>query len=397
MALATATPVVVGPTAGSPQSVGSGGRAQPMVMASSSSPQPIDHKLQISGAGDAIIGGSYSAVVATVASGATIRSVTWQITNAVESQAFDNMSGETNPFVGLTDPGGGGFNPPVSSDDVGFWWGASPGLQTITATVTFVDGFVSPPQTYQVYVTQPTGSSLAVDSPAYSWVQQNIDPNNKQNYPGFEAGGKDGVGFTVTGQTYLPAGSGDGAEIGIIQKVNRVQSLQNDITGPHTVNYGGFLLDNRPPDEPDAPGYMLVESAEFPAGSPPQFVTFNDAPSAFIIQGQMPGTQGFKNYDFCARITVNFQFQDFLEFKPGGGIWVQLQSTPTFSFSGDYKFDEATQTWGPTGNPPPDGPPNPSPSRDTTIDGSDDLGFTNWTDFAGDGYRDWSPTYPYPF
>ena len=364
--------------AGSLGVAGAGGRAQPIEM-SSSGPPPINHGLTIGGAGEAIVGGSYSATVSATG-GAVIQSVSWKIGDAELGQSYTNAKGVTTDFGTQPHPANGVFNPAKSGDSAGFYWDGISGSHPVEADVTFIDGFTAT-AILDVSISAPTVNSFSMTYTPLTWATKDVNGVTKVGPYMYDGAGT--AGFTVSGSGSIPGYAVPG-EFGIIQKVWRTQTITNSVTGPHTMDYGKLVLDNDPDQTgPDDAGYLAAESGMVAPGGTGT-VTFVDVPTFWNKQGVDPVSG---NFDTAVKNTLTrFTVEDHLVFRPENGIWVSLSTISGPNISGEKTWNDKTSTWDTTAPF--------SPATGGTINGNSDTNFVAWDDYSSN-LMNWDVPYPY--
>lgn len=353
---------------------------------------PGDPTVTITGGN--VVGGDATATV-TAPGGATINQVTWAITGAVERQDYTNAQGR---IVNLPNP-----KPPVTvnggSSSLQFYWDASPGAHTVSATVTYAapwSGGGSDSETLTVVA--PTVNRLVLDSYPLAWVNDLArDPFGMTMQPGFTLEGQNPPGTTVRGfslgaSVTLPNTANQSGNYGFIQLTSMDLTITNNQTGAHTLNTGGLVLDNnsgfRLPTDQGWLGFVSWYSDPVNPGATVLNTAWTTGSPIDVVRLPVRNANVMGNPDPPIEMKIDVEFEDWLVYRSGNGIWVGIGKVGPLTVSGHQRFDAATKTWVEVAAPTPGGlgvvvrggPVGPQ--------------FVTWTGYLTS--FDFSPPYPNP-
>ena len=349
----------------------------PPTSMSSSNQQPpaSNHDISAWASSNAIIGERFSANVQSINGSPAIKQVVWQATGAVYSENYSNQLGSFVAQQSVTDQFGGPNQPPMPNSDVfSSNWGNQPGQQSVTATVTFSDG-VTNSQTVNVNVIAPDVDNFQVTAGPFAWS------NDQSNKIGFTTT----TPITMTATVTIPQSQdGFSGEIGLIQKINRTDTITNSISGQHVLNTNGFVLDTVLSATDPAGSNYLDSASETPCD--------NEATGQFSVEdypnsgwrGNASGTdKASGNYDDVTNVKTSISLEDFLVFRTSGGIWVNLQTTAPITMTGEESYDIPTQKWS-------DVVPS-TPQASTPTSAHTDYNIVTWTDWYGNPAINYTP------
>ncbi len=359
----------------------SGGGQQP-----GGSGNPGDPTVTVDGSN--VIGGLARATVMSPG-GETIDTVTWLITGAVEEQDYTNAEGKIVDFPypkGPIEVNGG-------SSSISFFWDEDPGAHTVSAAVTYADPWSGGgTDSETVTIVQPTVGRFVADTYPLEWVlRNNGDPW------GFKLGTwQPPYGFSLGASVALPNSANESGNYGYIQKISAEITITNEQSGAHTFDTGGLVLDNNPIfDDPEDHGWLgfgswnslrlnpgdTLAHTEWDPKSPfdtPQFPLLN------ANVGNQP--------DPPIEMELDVEFETYLVYRSGGGIWVGIGKVGPWTVSGHRRLDPTTGNWDEVEPPQ---PAAPAGSNTVTITGGAyGPEFVTWTNFFTN--FEFSPPYPDP-
>lgn len=339
--------------------------------------------------GGNVVGAAVSASV-TAPGVATFQTVTWNISGAETSQSYTNQTGTTTDLPNPT-PGTSG----TGSSAIKFYWNATAGAHTVTATVTyaapFTGGGTSNTVTFTVVAPTVTVNKLLIDSYPLVW-QTNVDG---ANHPGFTLQGTSGSnGFSLGSEVTLPNTATESGNYVFIQMASATLTVTNQSTGPHTLTTGGFVLDNNPQfTTPTSAGWLAYAWTSDPVnpGGTVSVAAWSQNPTAPVDQPKLPAPSAntASGPDLPIEMNINLQFYDWLVYRSGSGIWVGIGKTNTLTVTGDEKLNTTTNTWAPVGAL--------TPTAGGTIVYGGPAGplFVTWTGYMT--ATDFSPPYSRPY
>jgi hypothetical protein len=295
-----------------------------------------------------------------------LQSVTWQVSGAVQNPQ--------NPP--LTNSQGAAPTPLANPDQVpqsgqsailDFYWNLQTGNHTISASVVYANNKgTGNSNVITVNVVAPTVNAFQVSYTPYTWGQIPAGPLAGQT------GFYDTLTYSAT--VSLPAGAkiGQGsAQIAFIQTISANWSEPCTISGQHTKNTGGMVLDNVPNTGPNGTGYLLNNATYGPVPSGGQYTI----PAPLPTDCTAVPWQNAGGGDTCTEVNVTTQFATNLVFKTGTGIWVGLSvTTPVLTLQGDEVWNANNNQWV-------QGNMAPSPGQAGNLTGNNNLTWVTWNGY----------------
>ncbi len=229
----------------------------------------------------------------------------------------------------------------------------------------------APPVT--VTVVAPEVDSFTVTSTPWAWQP---DQSNK-------------VGFTVQQPITIAAsvffdsgGTLASASVGLIQKIDRTDTVKNSISGVPTLDTGGSVLDTlTSATNPNGSDYLYVGSLTSIHDRGSGGFSGSDYPNTIWNSGTDKATGKF---DYALDVKTTITLEDHLVFNPGG-ICVNLATSSPVVMSGEESYDVNKQQWSDV--------VAPSPSTTTTVPTHQDYNIVTWTNWYGNPAITWNPPY----
>lgn len=324
-----------------------------------------DGGISWSGGGQGIVGGAVNVWVAAAYNEETITSVTWSIPEAVKSQTYNNSGGTNTLFSGTqTDTWAGGA---VGFDSWSGYWNAQTDYRTISVTVETNLGTFS--HTWDpIYVTAPDGSlSVTQAATQQSDVYDTSTTPPTLTYPGGAIVGGNAnnqTAIVMTGST--PQYAGSGGEFAVIQKINATVTIVSKNAAGQNVTHQlqtGNVVDNDPAAQSSEYSFFLEGGVLFCDNGQTVTHEFNDIPSTPYMAGAG---------ETPVSVTMQYDFQDYLVFAGGGGIWVSLGHTD-YSMSGTLNWQNGPNAAPTAANLTPNAPQTPA--------FQDELSLVDWSNF----------------
>lgn len=312
--------------------------------------------------GDNVVGG-FGEVVLTAP--AQLQTVNWQVSGAVQNPQnppLTNSQGAAPTALPNPDP----VTKSGQSAILDFYWNLQTGNHTISASVVYAGKGTGTSNTITVNVVAPTVKAFQVSYTPYTWGT--IPAGSQQNQEGFFGT------FTYSATVSLPAtaqlGQG-GAQFAFIQLVSVNDTETTKLTGPHTLNTNGMVLDNYPTlTQPGDAGYLLNNAtySKIPIGG--QLATPipspTDTPSVAWVPSKVNG-------DIVTELNVTTTFATNLVFQSARGIWVGLSvTTPVLTLKGDEVWNGAKWVQGAFA---------PTPATAGNLGGNNSLQWVTWSGY----------------